>query len=229
MRIKWLRRKKKGMSKDGYNVSFNRAVNEMKSFYENYYLETDFRDSLVRMYKEKHLDPDGRAIRYEFGVKCTADTLLSIRRICNMESDTSNIIPVYERYNCTPIFFFPSEIGGINTSRSSAFGDRIDLTLFDIKMYYSGRVDSCRLKYTFERENTKNWLQGFGSFEALINWLGIKGIFTDERYNVFDLESCSGETINSFNSGKVANRSWSLNYYENVKNKIEAFQKHKQQ
>ena len=212
------------MSNDVYNDSFNRAVNEMKSFYKDHCLETSFRDSLVRMYKEKHLDPDGRAIRYEFGVKCTADTLLSIRRICDMETDTSNIIPVYERYNCTPIFFFPSEIGGINTSRSSAFGDRIDLTLFDIKMYYSELVDTCRLKRTFERENTKKWLQGFGSFESLIDWFGIKGVFTDERYNVFDLESSSGETINSFNSGTIVNRSWSLNYYVNVKNKIEAFQ-----
>ena len=131
---------------DRYKSAYEYALGVL----EQCYLERDkkrfFRETITSTYKKKRLDPDNKAIRFVNNIKCTADGLLSINRICAMEKDDASIVSTYAKYRKFPIFFFPCEIGGINTSRNSMFGDRIDHTLYDLKRFYADEAIYCRLK-----------------------------------------------------------------------------------
>jgi len=151
------------------NPYFNalvRALNEMISFFhkniDNYTTE-----NLKAYYRERHLDPDNYAIRFSSDIKCMCDGLISLNRICLFEKDFNDIIKTYALYRRYPIFFFPSENGGINTSRSSIFGDRIDHTLYDLKIYYSDGPTKCKLKNAFEKNKTNKWF--FTEKRGIIN------------------------------------------------------------
>lgn len=205
-----------------YNRAYQRAVDFMTNYYAEHKESDNIRKLLVEEYKKNKMDPDGKAIRYISDVKCTADALLSILRICSLEKNISDVIPVYEEYRKTPIFFFPCENGGINTSRNSVFGDKIDHTLYDLKMYFKNN-ESCLLKNAYNRQKTKTWLESMGSFESIIDWFGIKGIFTDENYNVFDLDFESDKIITSYDPVSKYHRQWTDVYYNNIKKKTQEF------
>ena len=204
-----------------YQQAYIKAVKTITEIYRQH--ETEDETVIHAQYKQKHLDPDGKTVRNEFDIKCTADGLLSIYRICNMEQNVTNILPVYERYRYIPIFFFPSEVGGINTSRAKVFGDKIDHTLYDLKTYYTAERANCRLLNAYNRPKTKQWLDKMQTFENLVDWWGIKGIFTDLEYNIFDLEYYDNSIITELYGGKKYQYQWSMNYYNNLKKKIDAF------
>ena len=146
-----------------------------------------------------------------------------------MEPDKSNIISTYEKYRKCPIFYFPSEVGGINTSRNSVYGDRIDYTLYDLKLALEGKSDECRLNDAYKKPKTAKWLASFNNdFKELVNWYGIQGIFTDDDYNVLNIET--GKAIEKEKQGEIPeleyfSHGWSRDYYENLKEKIDAWYK----
>lgn len=91
---------------------------------------------------------------------------------------------------------WPSRImkGGqsINQERYLVFGDRIDYTLYDIKLYFKGD-DKCRLKRSYENPETGKFLNSFRKYRHMDNpflnfveYMGLKG-FTDEN-DVLDLD-----------------------------------------
>ena len=206
-----------------YKKSFEHTIDELTKFYNKNFSSDNFRELLLKMYKEKNLDPDSKAIKYYSDIKCTADALLSIKQICNMENDIKNIINVYKQFRETPIFFFPCEKGGINTLRANIFKDKIDYTLYDIKMYYDKGIESTKLKNAFKRPKTNLWLKKMGSFKNVINWLQIKNIFTNDNYNVYDLEYLDNRIIKDYENFDSNNKTWSNNYYNNLKNIILKF------
>ena len=87
-----------------------------------------------------YLDPDGFEIRKIGGIDCSADGLLSIKRIYRKYGMSEETIYEYEKYRRIPIFFFPQEMNGINMSRASVFGDKIDYTLFINKDYSNDKI-----------------------------------------------------------------------------------------
>ena len=203
-----------------YSDKFNSTIEQMNQFYNTYGKEENFKEQLIKYYIEKKLDPDGFAYRNVNETKCTADGLLSIRRICHFEK-TSDIISVYEKYRKYPIFYFPQENGGINTTRSTVFGDRIDHTLYDIKNYYDkNSAENCRMKKAFNRKRTKKWLAN-KTFENIVDFFGIKGIFVDNNYNVYDLSSYDRKTLKKYQNRYSYD--WTEQYYNNLKMKIEEF------
>lgn len=159
-------------------------------------------------------------------IKCTADGLLSIKRIFKHEGFGASFVESYVKYRKEPIIFFPSEQNGINQSRYMIFGDRIDHTLFDLKNRLSrnrSKIDSCKLWHAYNQPKTKQWLDDeVVTFENYIDWLGLKGVFTNEEYEVFDLEMGDDSTIQDYAS--LYSPNWSENYYANVKSKIEKFE-----
>ena len=204
-----------------YSDKFNSTIEQMNQFYNTYGKEENFKEQLIKYYIDKKLDPDSFASRYENNIKCTADGLLSIRRICHFEK-TSDIISVYEKYREYPIFYFPQESGGINTTRSTVFGDRIDHTLYDIKNYYDkNSAENCRMKKAFNRKLTKKWLDNMKKFENIVDFFGIKGIFVDNNYNVYDLSSYDRKTLKKYQNRYSYD--WTEQYYNNLKMKIEEF------
>lgn len=210
---------------NGYNKAYERSVRILTDLYNNnqHLDDSSLRDLLYKEYRSKKLDPDGKAVRIVLDVKCTADALLSMNRICNMEENVAEIMPVFIEYRRTPIFFFPCERGGINTSRATILGDKIDHTLYDLKLYYEGNKDECRLINSYTREITKRWLEEIGSFEALIDWFGIKGIFTNDKYDVYDLEHDDNRIIGAYKSAEEYQQPWSEQYYNNIKKRTEMY------
>lgn len=208
---------------ENYEVQFEAALEKLHMWYElPYENEKALRNALWSNYENEKLDPDGRLVRYVEGIPCSADALLSIYRICVMEDDVENIIPTFERYRKEPIFFFPRENGGINQTRAAVFCDKIDFTLLDIKRFYLHQ--ECQMQKTFERAKTRTWLNSMQSFENIVDWYGIKGIFVDEDYHVINIET--GEVFDE-SVVNIPDRYWSKTYYDNIKKYSDMWNKKK--
>lgn len=171
-----------------------------------------------------YIDPDGYDIRERNGVPCSADALLSFKRIYTMYGYTEKMIAEYEKYRKYPIFHFPKEKNGINMSRASVFGDRIDSTLLDLKVYYENgkNAEKCRLQNAFNLEKTSAFLNSFADFSELVDWLGIRGSFVNENSEVFDLEKGDNSILTVYHS--EIDWQWSDSYFEHVKSAINRFE-----
>ena len=120
------------------------------------------------LFKTYYIDPDRypldtNGFKSRNGVECTADAIISINRIYRHEGFNQKFIDAYTIYRKNPIMFFPRERGGINTSRYSIFGDRIDHTLFDLKQYFENKES--KLIKSFGLPKTKLWLDSLITFK----------------------------------------------------------------
>lgn len=215
--------------------------NEWKTYEDVYQMNIDVMKDLKNLLADKsdekeesifgdmiyafYIDPDSYAIKKFGGIECSADGLLSIKRIYRMFGLTDKAISEYARYRKIPIFFFPQEKNGINMSRASIFGDKIDHTLYDIKKYYeavnNGNIDECKLIQAYKLPKTSEWLYKIGSFENLVKWYGIEGIFVDENYEIYDIEKGDGSCITNYCN--QYSWWWSDTYYNNLKKSIDKY------
>lgn len=214
-----------------------------------------------------YVDPDPISRRLIEGYDCSADGLHSIYRISKWYDvekheyfeDVDDIVDVYDRYRKVPIFHFPPAKGehrGINNERSLwpnnksaeyfTYSDRIDLFLFDLKLWFKyyydeGNKDTacskCKMYrcYLEEITETRAWLDALNikaktegytdGFEYLMDEVyNVRGIFVDEKFDVYDIES--NELIDEeTNWGGVREGGWSKVFYENLKAKIDAWYK----
>ena len=164
-----------------------------------------------------YIDPDGYATRNRANVVCTADALLSFKRIYTQYGFNEQMIKAYASYRKQPLIYFPREKNGINMSRAFVFGDRIDSTLLDLKVYYENgkSADECRLKKAFQLAKTAAFLQSFANFAELVDWLGIRGYLVSATNEVFDLEKGHEAILTDYHI--ETSWKWSANYYEHVK------------
>jgi hypothetical protein len=226
-----------------YEKAVDKITNFVKKFEENNEPDYEIRNKLYDMYINHNLDPDSEFYRIHSkgDIKCFADGLVSIRRLCNTYPSVNMIADEYAECRRTPIFFFPSENGGINTSRANKyiFNDRIDYTLYDIKNYCMGMkekdedkatkiINSCKLKKAYEKSKTKIWFESFGyDFEKIIDWYGVKGIFVNGKCEVYDLERSGSAIIQEYKKS-CKEYAWECNdndsYYINLKAKIKEFE-----
>lgn len=184
-------------------------------------------------------DPDGYPgadgkFKYVEDIKCTADGLLSIKRIKHFEGISNEFINTFRCYRKTPIIFFPCEKNGINELRARLLEDRIDHTLLDLKNYCEGKTD-CILEAAYKLPETQKWLKYFEyDFGKIANWLGIIDIFVERNsFEVYDLEKNDGskliklkekpDYIGVRNSEYLS--AWSSEYYCNIKKKIEEYER----
>lgn len=168
-------------------------------------------------------DPDGYDIKQRCNIDCTADGLLSIKRIYTVHGFNEQMIQEYEIYRKQAIIHFPRERNGVNMSRAFIFGDRIDSTLLDLKNYYDNNklADSCRLKNAFKLPKTSVFLQSFDDFASLVDWLGIRGSFVNDANEIFDLEKGKDNILTNYHLD--TSWKWSDNYYQNVKLAIDQY------
>lgn len=209
-----------------YKDIYKRNIEMAKKVLKEY---NDEETAWEKFYKEIYKDPDGYPIKGKDntrgGVSCTADALLSAWRIYNHEGFNGRFTKAYEKYREEPIFFFPREQGGINQSRATIFGDRIDHFLFDLKRYCSG--EESKLESVYQKEKTKKWLESFGkvngrpNFSEIADWYQIVGVFVNADYEVFDLEKNDESVISNYCKKYTSN--WTGKYYDNLKIKIDMF------
>lgn len=220
-----------GLNKKTYEEIHQKNVELMRELLESFSKSSQTIEPEIfwKMVYAFYIDPDSNAIKELGNIKCTADGLLSIKRIYRKYGMSEKTVEEYERYRRVPIFFFPQEQNGINMTRASVFGDRIDYTLFDIKSYFdkrkNGNIEDCRLYSAYCLPRTKEWLQEMGSFEKLVEWYGIKKIFVNGNYDIFDIEKGDGSIINDYQ--KSYNWAWNDNYYNNLKIMIDSFMSRK--
>lgn len=216
-----------GLNKMSYEEVHKLCTDVLRDLFEGFAKEVNFQDKEMfwNMIYAFYIDPDSNGIRELDGIKCTADGLFSIRRIYRVNGIDIKTVDEYEVYRKVPVFFFPQEKNGINMTRASVFGDKIDHTLYDLKMYFEAKSEedrnNCRLISAYRLLNTKAWLDSLGSFEKLVDWFGIKGIFVNESYEVFDIEKGQSEVISGYLD--EYNWAWSNNYYNNLKGYVEQF------
>ena len=210
-----------GLNKKTYEEIHQLNVELMRDFLNLFSNSVQVKDLeiLWKMIYAFYLDPDSNGIKELKNVKCTADGLLSIKRIYRKYGMSEKTVSEYDRYRKKPIFFFPQEKNGINMARASVFGDRIDHTLFDLKRYFekikNGNMNECRLLSAYSLPKTKEWLYEMRSFDKLIDWYGVKGIFVSEKYEVYNIEKGDGSLITSYR--EEYNWLWSDIYYNNLK------------
>lgn len=213
-----------GLNKMSYEEVHKLCTDVLRDFFEGFAKEVNFQDKeqLWNMIYAFFIDPDSNGVRELDGIKCTADGLFSIRRIYRVNGIDIKTVDEYEVYRKVPVFFFPQEKNGINMTRASVLGDKIDHTLYDIKMYFDTNTEddrnNCKLISAYKLPNTKAWLESLGSFEKLVDWYGIKGIFVNEDYEVYDIEKGQKEVISAYLN--EYNWAWSDRYYNNLKDML---------
>ena len=205
---------------NNYNYMYSESLERLDKFIKEHKDIDDI--DFDKWHEWSYIDPDGYSVRVRNKVACTADGLISIKRMYKKYKATSELVKEYKEYRKTPILHFPSEYNGINRTRARVFGDRPDHTLYDLKMYFEGSKD-CRLGSAYKLPLTAKWLGSFKNFSDLTEWLGIKGIFTDENNEVFDLEYNDGTIIKGY--AEKYDWKWSDAYYENLKKKIKEYEK----
>ena len=202
-----------------YRRAHSYAVAMLNNWYECDANNPEIADVLWNEFREHRLDPDGRAIRMLNKIRCSADALISVFRACKMEKHPKDIISTFQYYTHTPIFYFPMEMGGINQTRASVYGDRIDFTLYDLKTAIENDIKECRLLSAYEKTYTSEWLNNFPDFDSLLDWYGIKGIFTDDNGNVINIET--DLPINTMPPSVPFSLGWSHIFYDNLKKRID--------
>ena len=159
------------------------STDVLRDLFNKFAKEVDFNDKELfwKMIYSFYIDPDSNGLKELNGIQCTADGLFSIRRIYRKNGIDIQTVEEYAVYRKIPIFFFPQEKNGINSRRNFVFGDRIDHTLYDIKLYLDAKTEEernqCKLISTYKLPKTKIWLEELGSFKNLVDWYGIEGIF----------------------------------------------------
>lgn len=204
-----------------YEQIYEYDIELIKSIQEKY---KDDNELAWKVFRTFYQDPDGYPVGDTYreigGVKCTADALMSIKRIFELENGfNANFREAFVKYRESPIFFFPCEQNGINQSRryKSTFDDRIDYTLYDIKTYYDNKMNAkkCILKDAFMKAKTNKWLKNLGSFDSLIKEYDISEIFVDKTGNVYNIET--GDVIEEVPE-KIE---YTEGYYNNLKSMID--------
>ena len=205
-----------------YAAVFEKDLEVMRDFLE-YAKNADGidKDTERRMLSSLYIDPDGKDIQTHGGIPCSADGLISLRRLYRRYGMTEKLLEDYRKYRSVPIIHFPTEANGINPLRAAVFGDRIDHTLYDLKQYCNGAGD-CRLQSAYDLSKTKSWLASFEfNFGEIVKWMKIDGIFVGEDNEVFDLE-CGDDTFISQYKARYT-WEWSDAYYSQLTNRIENY------
>ncbi|WP_257213222.1 DUF6994 family protein [Mammaliicoccus sciuri] len=85
---------------------------------------------------------------------------------------------------------FPVQKNSLNQLRGILLKDRIDYTLFDIKLFYDNAAH-LKLQKAYEQETTRKWLKSFGTFNQFIERMQLNYFVykdpTTFKYDVIDL------------------------------------------
>ena len=199
-----------------YDLAYDFELEVMEAI-----LQKDLSDNQKRsLIRQFYCDPDGwpgKGQKMRGDIVCTADGHLSILRILEME-DLEDVPEVYREYRRSPLIFFPREKDGINPSRAKIFGDKIDLTLNDIRRYCLYREG--KLKAAYEQPKTKKWFESFNyDFEGIMSWMRVKDLFIAKDGAVYDIEKADGSILDP-RADYSSSWAWSKDYYEHIKDII---------
>lgn len=209
----------KGYDSMAYEEIYKLNLDVFTDYFADPYIRKLFEinaELIWKIQKAFYLDPDCGSVKVINGISCTADGLISRKRISKHIKSIDEFIPEYEMTRKYPFVYFPDEWDGINGLRAITFGDRIDHTLLDLKNYLDPvKREKCKLKAAYELPVTKAWLTKLGSFKNLIDSLELRGLLVNEQYEILDIEKGDGSVLKEY--ALSYSWDWSEEYYDNLK------------
>lgn len=123
--------------------------------------------------------------------KCSLDALIGWKplfRFRNGDKNGQMTQNLLDKQNGP--FSFSSTKNSLNQLREILLKDRIDYTLFDIKLFYDNAAH-LKLQKAYEQEPTRKWLKSFGTFNQFIERMQLNYfVYKDPitfKYDVIDL------------------------------------------
>ena len=179
-----------GRRKITYKEVLEGNIERISKFYQTEYYKY-LKDSKLDLIKKVvtealYVDPDAKMeITIQVDEKdmiLSADGIVSVKKLYNLFDGKNGVqwIEEYsiirnEKYVC---LYWPKHRGGINSCKANVFDDRVDYTLYDIKIFYKiieeyggdeKRIKEeiekrCKLGTAFIKEKTYGWLRAFNGF-----------------------------------------------------------------
>lgn len=173
--------------KDLYNSCFG----------EKYKKQPFFKYMIDAMYSDpdkfdEELRTKAKTLTSRFGIEFGADGICGWKLLFDLYdgNDSDNWVEVYKKIRKSSIgtVFWPCKKNGgntINVERSIEFGDRIDLTLYDIKRY----IKEIKTRMKFENKDTRDFLDRYkkeDGFREFVNDFNLTMFVTDDD-RIYDL------------------------------------------
>ncbi|EHR83751.1 hypothetical protein NME78_02565 [Staphylococcus epidermidis] len=124
--------------------------------------------------------------------KCSLDALIGWKPLFRFRNGDKKWLDDLEliRGNRMGHLAFPVQKNSLNQLRGILLKDRIDYTLFDIKLFYDNAAH-LKLQKAYEQEPTRKWLKSFGTFNQFIERIQLNYfVYKDPitfKYDVIDL------------------------------------------
>ncbi|HHX2556937.1 MULTISPECIES: DUF6994 family protein [Staphylococcus] len=124
--------------------------------------------------------------------KCSLDALIGWKPLFQYRKGDKKWLDDLEliRGNKMGHLAFPVQKNSLNQLRGILLKDRIDYTLFDIKLFYENTAH-LKLQKAYDQEPTRNWLMSFGTFYQFIERMQLNYFVykdpTTLKYGVIDL------------------------------------------
>lgn len=112
------------------------------------------------------------------------------------------------------IIVWPKHIKSINQRRYQVYRDRIDFTIFDIKMFYENKESNL----VVEKSKSERYLNKLGNFKKFIEEYELQN-FVNKNYEVYNLASNSNKVIKNYQDYEFSeeiNKQYLINLVEKL-------------
>lgn len=168
------------------------AFRKLKSLIESIYVDPDgFDKALAAEMQESQYIKESYYLSIN-QQKCSLDALIGWKPLFQYRKGDKKWLDDLEliRGNRRGHLAFPVQKNSLNQLRGTLLKDRIDYTLFDIKLFYENAYH-LKLQKAYEQEPTRNWLMSFGTFNQFIERMQLNYfVYKDPitlKYGVIDL------------------------------------------
>lgn len=201
-----------------YESNFLKIINEDVEYYHNNNKskKNNYLSITKSLIKSIYVDPDGcdKALAAEMQdfynkmqesqyiedsyylsinhQKCSLDAIIGWKPLFNYRKGEKKWLDDFEliRGNRMGHLAFPVHKNSLNQQRGILLKDRIDYTLFDIKLFYDNATD-LKLQKAYNEEPTRKWLKSFGTFNQFVEHMQLNYfVYKDPitlKYDVIDL------------------------------------------
>lgn len=168
------------------------AFCKLKSLIESIYVDPDgFDKALAAEMQESQYIKESYYLSINHQ-KCSLDALIGWKPLFRFRNGDKKWLDDLEliRGNRMGHLAFPVQKNSLNQLRGILLKDRIDYTLFDIKLFYDNAAH-LKLQKAYEQEPTRKWLKSFGTFNQFIERMQLNYfVYKDPitfKYDVIDL------------------------------------------
>ena len=176
------------------------AFRKLKSLIESIYVDPDGFDKALAAEMQDFYNEmqESQYIKESYYLsinhqKCSLEALIGWKPLYQYRTGDKKWLDDLEliRRNRRGHLAFPVQKNSLNQLRGTLLKDRIDYTLFDIKLFYDNAAH-LKLQKAYEQKSTRDWLLSFGSFNRFIDQMKLNYfVYSNSEdlssYDVIDL------------------------------------------